>query len=102
MERKTALPVKTADGRIKKVMRDTALPDPDTVEEEPALSKRARKRARGELIAEKKARERGEVYVKPGATPAEIAAKLQEEEGYEAMRKSCQRACEMTDTSWSK
>ena len=38
---------------IKKVMREHALPDPDTIEEQPALSKRAQKRARGERIAEK-------------------------------------------------
>jgi nucleolar complex protein 3 len=68
-ERKQGLPVKLADGSIKKVLRAEALPDPDTVEEQPAISKRAQKRARGERIAEKKALERGEVYVKPGAKP---------------------------------
>ena len=70
-ERKQALPVKLADGSMKAVMREQALPDPDEAVELPAMSKRAQKRARGERIAEKKALERGEVLVKPGAKPAE-------------------------------
>jgi nucleolar complex protein 3 len=76
-ERKQGLPVKMADGSVKKVMREHALPDPDTVEEEPAMSKRARKRARGELVAEKKARERGEVYIKPGSAPPQAEEKAE-------------------------
>jgi hypothetical protein len=68
-ERKQALPVKLADGSMKAVMREQALPDPDEAVELPAMSKRAQKRARGERIAEKKALERGEVLVKPGAKP---------------------------------
>jgi nucleolar complex protein 3 len=70
-ERRQALPVKLADGSMKAVMREQALPDPDEAVELPAMSKRAQKRARGERIAEKKALERGEVLVKPGAKHAE-------------------------------
>ena len=69
-ERKQALPVKLADGSMKKVMREHALPDPDTVVQEPAMSKRAQKKARGERVAEKRALERGEVYIKPSDQPA--------------------------------
>lgn len=88
-ERKQALPVKMADGSIKKVMREHALPDPDTVEEPPAMSKRAQKRARGERIAEKKARERGEVYVKPGEqAESESAAAPQDQEQKQEQEKA--------------
>ena len=89
-ERKQALPVKLADGSIKKVMREHALPDPDTIEEQPALSKRAQKRARGERIAEKKALERGEVYVSASAKKKEEAERAQQEEEDRAREESAQ------------
>jgi hypothetical protein len=82
--------VKLADGSIKKVMRDHALPDPDTIEEQPALSKRAQKRARGERIAEKKALERGEVYVSASAKKKEEAERAQQEEEDRAREESAQ------------
>lgn len=79
-ERKQGLPVKMSDGSIKKVMRENALPDPDTVEEQPAMSKRAQKRARGERIAEKKALERGEVYITPETKQADSEPAQESEE----------------------
>ena len=88
LERRTGLPVKMADGTMKKVLRDTALPEVDLNEEHPApLSDRARKKVRMENnTARKKTPEQvaKEVEASAAAEEERAAALVVEQESRQA------------------